>query len=251
MSPEAQQAVEALKVALTTAPVLVHADFQRHFYIQCDASHVGVGAVLFQKNEEDQEQPIAFFSAKMNRHQVNYTVTEKECLASLLAIYKFRPYVEGMPFTCITDHASLKWLMSMKDLSGRLAKWSLQLQGFNFRIEHRKGSENVVADTLSRCVDEIAVDPTKLLGFETTEFAGDEYKELVREILENKDNLPDLRIEDGLIFKRTSLATVDDKVDGSTWKLWIPQSHSLVERAHSDPNAAHGGMGKTLEILRR
>ncbi|KAH8241903.1 hypothetical protein KR038_004188, partial [Drosophila bunnanda] len=73
--------VEALKVALTTAPVLVHADFQRHFYIQCDASHVGVGAILFQKNEEDQEQPIAFFSAKMNRHQVNYTVTEKECLA--------------------------------------------------------------------------------------------------------------------------------------------------------------------------
>ncbi|KAH8265690.1 hypothetical protein KR038_010997, partial [Drosophila bunnanda] len=66
----------------------------------------------------------------------------------------------------------------MKDLSGRLARWSLQLQGFNFKIEHRKGSENVVADTLSRCVDEIAVDPTKLLCFETTEFAGDEYKEL-------------------------------------------------------------------------
>ncbi|KAH8241592.1 hypothetical protein KR038_000891 [Drosophila bunnanda] len=65
----------------------------------------------------------------------------------------------------------------MKDLSGRLARWSLQLQGFNFKIEHRKGSENVVADTLSRCVDEIAVDPTKLLGFETTEFAGDEYKD--------------------------------------------------------------------------
>ncbi|KAH8246464.1 hypothetical protein KR038_003945 [Drosophila bunnanda] len=63
-------------------------------------------------------------------------------------------------------------------MSGCLARWSLQLQSFNFKIEHRKGSENVVADTLSRCVAEIAVDPTKLLGFETTEFAGDEYKEL-------------------------------------------------------------------------
>ncbi|KAH8252208.1 hypothetical protein KR032_009297, partial [Drosophila birchii] len=54
LSPEAQLAVEALKMALTTAPVLVHADFKRHFYIQCDASHIGVGAVLFQKDADNQ-----------------------------------------------------------------------------------------------------------------------------------------------------------------------------------------------------
>ncbi|XP_041674153.1 uncharacterized protein LOC121529981 [Drosophila eugracilis] len=108
LSPEAKLAVESLKMALTTAPVLVHADFKKHFFIQCDASHVGVGAVLFQRDDDGQEQPIAFFSAKMNNHQVNYTVTEKECVATLMAIRKFRPYVEGIPFTCVTDHASSK-----------------------------------------------------------------------------------------------------------------------------------------------
>ncbi|KAH8280195.1 hypothetical protein KR054_000804, partial [Drosophila jambulina] len=59
-------------------------------------------------------------------------------------------------------------------LSGGLARWSLQLQGFNFTIEHRKGSESVVAEALSRCVEEISADPTELQAFETTEFAGDE-----------------------------------------------------------------------------
>jgi len=108
----------------------------------------------------------------MNKHQMNYSVTE--CLVAILANRKFRPYVEGMPFTCITDHVSLKWLMTMKDLSGRLARWSLQLQGYDFSIEHRKGSENVVANTLSRIIEEVRIDPTELQGFETTEFAAED-----------------------------------------------------------------------------
>jgi len=136
----------------------------------------------------------------MNKDQVNYSVTEKECLAAILTIWKFRPYVEGMPFTCITDHASLKWLMTMKDLSGRLARLSLQVQGYDFNIEHRKGSENVVADTLSRIIEEVRIDPTELLGFETTEFAAEDYKELEQDVESNREHLPDLKVDGGLIF---------------------------------------------------
>lgn len=74
----------------------------------------------------------------------------------MLAVQKLRSYIEGMTFTIITDHASLKWLMGQKDLTGRLARWSLKLQIFDFKIEHRKGSANVVPDTLSRMeVDEL------------------------------------------------------------------------------------------------
>lgn len=119
---------------------------------------------------DGEENPIAFYSQKLNNCQKNYSVTEKECLAAVMAVKRFRPYVELVKFTVITDHASLKWLMSLKDLSGRLARWSLQLQAYEFDIEHLKGKDNVVADMLSRLP---AVD------FETTEFESDEYKELI------------------------------------------------------------------------
>lgn len=95
--------------------------------------------VLFQL-KDGEEHPIAFMSRKLNAAQRNYSVTELECMAAVLCVKQFRCYVEGMPFTIITDHASLKWLMSQKDLSGRLARSSLKLQTFDFNIEHRKGS---------------------------------------------------------------------------------------------------------------
>ncbi|KAM8702658.1 hypothetical protein ACLKA7_000788 [Drosophila subpalustris] len=80
LSEDAVKAVHELKKAMTTAPVLVHADFRKRFYVQCDASHAGVGAVLFQLDESEHERPIAYFSAKLNKHQLNYSVTKKECL---------------------------------------------------------------------------------------------------------------------------------------------------------------------------
>ena len=85
----------------------------------------------------------------------NYAVTEKECLAAVKSIERFYPYVELMDFTVVTDHASLKWLMSLKDLSGRLAREVLK--GYNFEIQHCRGTANIVADTLSRYVEEIGL----------------------------------------------------------------------------------------------
>lgn len=149
-NPEAQKSFEILKEKLTSAPVLITPNFSKPFVIQCDASTYGVGGVLAQEDEEGIERPIAYFSHKLNRAQRNYSITELECLAAILSIQKFREYVEGHPFKVITDHASLQWLMRQNDLNGRLARWSLKLQGFDFSIQHRKGSLNTVPDTLSR-----------------------------------------------------------------------------------------------------
>jgi len=97
-------------------------------------------------------------SKKLNKAQRNCSVTEQECLAAIVCINRFRPYIKGHQFTVITDHASLKWLMSQTDLHSRLARWALKLQSFDFKIEHRSGKLNVVLDALSRVnEDNIAV----------------------------------------------------------------------------------------------
>lgn len=109
-SQETQIAFEKLKEAISTAPVLINPNFNNHFYVQCDASTTGIGSVLFQLGEDGSEHPIAFFSRKLNKTQKNYSVVELECLAAVESVCKFRGYIEGHPFTIITDHASLAWL---------------------------------------------------------------------------------------------------------------------------------------------
>lgn len=253
-TPEADHGFKALKTCLTTAPVLTHPDFSLPFFIQCDASIVGVGGVLFQMKDGG-EHPIAFMSKKLNAAQRNYSVTELECLAAILCIKKFRCYVEGMHFTVITDHASLKWLMEKKDLAGRLARWSLELQAFDFKIEHRKGSANIVPDTLSRMyVDELDAFVGQPLDLQDEEFRSEAYMKLKKEVEAHKDELPDVKISDGIIFKRTEPRTGNAIVDTATvWKIWVPDGlrHQLIAAAHQPSSASHGGVDKTIDLVRR
>lgn len=252
-NPAAQDAFDALKTSLTTAPVLTHPDFSLPFYIQCDASAAGVGGVLFQLSGGE-EHPIAFMSKKLNTAQRNYSVTELECLAAILCVAKFRCYVEGMKFTIITDHASLKWLMSQKDLAGRLARWSLKLQGFNFDIEHRKGSANIVPDTLSRMdIAELQVVGTPI-DLKSPEFTSDEYEQLKTTVWARQHELPDLEIREAAVYKRTQFRSSDETVDTETmWKLWVPEGlrQQVIADAHLPSTAAHGGTDKTTALVRR
>ena len=76
-------------------------------------------------------------------------MTEKECLAVVWAIKKFREYLEGFRFTVVTDHSSLRWLRSLKNPTGRLARWVISLLEYDFEVQYRKGTLNVVPDFLS------------------------------------------------------------------------------------------------------
>lgn len=252
---EAQVAFAKLKSLLTSAPVLTHPDFTRPFVIQCDASKSGVGGVLYQLDDQGDEHPIAYMSQKLNGAQRNYSVTELECLAAVLCLKKFRGYVEGMSFKVVTDHASLKWLMSQKDLTGRLARWSLKLQAFDFTIEHRKGSANIVPDALSRVyVDEIVADgPTNFLDLNDKAFEEIEYQTLRSHVLANSERLPDLVVRGRQVYIRTHFRRSEPGAEISSWRLWVPRTliRKAMEHAHNPPMAAHPGTGKTLEKLRR
>lgn len=251
---EAQVAFDTLKQKLTNAPILTHPDFNRPFIIQCDASTTGVGSVLYQLDANGDERPIAFMSKKLNTAQRNYSITELECLAAVLSVKRFRGFVEGMDFKVITDHASLKWLMQQKDLSGRLARWSLKLQGFNFTIEHRKGSANIVPDALSRAfAEEIGMDAVLNIDMDSPHFSDQDYKELIDTVKASEDRLPDLKIQDGKIYKRVMFNTGPLSQDAICWKLWLPAAlrQDLIQMAHEPPISSHGGAGKTLERLKR
>lgn len=251
----AQTAFEKLKACLSSAPVLQQPDFSRPFYIQCDASTVGVGSVLFQIMSDGQEHPIAFHSKKLNAAQKNYSITELECYAAVLSVKHFRAYVELMQFTIITDHASLKWLMGQKDLNGRLCRWSLKLQAFNFAIEHRKGSANVVPDALSRMHVEELVNLSNELGLhvelDSPLFSSPSHEALKELIRSDPSKFPSLKVVEPHVFYQ--VVPRELAVDESIWKLWVPSEMTslLIKRAHDPPLSAHRGVAKTADFLRR
>jgi transposase InsO family protein len=147
---EQELAFQTLKAKLMTAPILRFPDFNRKFRVQTDASGVGIGAVLAQDDDDGNEHPVAYISRALSPAESRYSVTEQECLAIVWALKKFRPYVYGKNFEIITDHWALKWLRSLKNPVGRLARWMLDIQEYDFAVVHRPGKLNGAADGLSR-----------------------------------------------------------------------------------------------------
>ncbi|KAE8984254.1 hypothetical protein PF011_g20849 [Phytophthora fragariae] len=146
---EQEFAFERMKAILTTKPLLIYPDFERPFRLVTDASKVGLGACLMQ-DAGDGWKPIAYASKVNSLAEVNYSITELECLAVVWSVKLFRPCLYGRVFTIVTDHSALRWLMTRPSPAGRLHRWSLTLQEYEFDIAYRPGSTNVVADALSR-----------------------------------------------------------------------------------------------------
>ena len=149
---ECNHAFESVKSLLTHAPVLAAPDFTTPFKLEVDASAVGAGAVLLQEDEGGVDHPVSYFSKKFDVHQVNYSTIEKETLALLLALQHFEVYLgsSSLPMVVYTDHNPLVFLTRMYNQNQRLMRWALAMQDYSLEIRNKKGSENVVADALSR-----------------------------------------------------------------------------------------------------
>ena len=150
---EQQQAFEAVKQALVSAPVLALPTKSDPFILDTDASDLAIGAELLQV-QNGEERCIAYCSLSLDAEQRKYCTTRKELLAVVRATRQFRHYLLGRPFTVRTDHSSLRWLMNFRNLNGQLARWMEELSQFDMVIEYRAGAKHQNADFLSRRPDD-------------------------------------------------------------------------------------------------
>ena len=143
------QSFEEIKLKLISFPTLAHYNPNAELKIRTDACGYGIGAALLQKCGDD-FKPLSFASRRMSRAEMNYTISEQECLAVIYAIERFEQYLTPNPFIIETDHCALCWIKTKAKLPARLHRYTLLLKPYNYTIKYRSGHSNKDADCLSR-----------------------------------------------------------------------------------------------------
>ena len=160
-SKECDVAFNMLKERLTSYPIIRQPNFKKYFVLHTDASGFALGAILTQVDEImlqklsdylKMDYVVAYSSRLLKGAEINYAITQKECLAIVWGIKQFHTYLYGKKFTVVTDHSALAWLNQMPAQNGRLARWAIYLQEYNFDIVYRNGSSHGNVDALSRPV---------------------------------------------------------------------------------------------------
>jgi len=149
-TPECDKEFEILKEKLSTTPILIFINWEIEFHVHVDASSIALGALLAQPGEGNMDHLIHFVRRKLLQSECNYTTTEREGLAMIYALQKFRHYLLGSHFKFFTDHSALKYLVNKPILEGRICRWLLLFQEFSFEVIFKPRRCNVGIDHLSR-----------------------------------------------------------------------------------------------------
>src|SRR6266436_6525208 len=127
-----QESFEELKSLLITKPILSIYDPSKETELHTDASKVGIGSILIQKDGKN-KNVVSYYSRRLNKHEENYSTSELECLAVIDSVDHFHVYLHGVDFTVVSDHSALQWLFQVKNPSGRLFRWSIRLSEYNYK----------------------------------------------------------------------------------------------------------------------
>ncbi|CAG9137969.1 unnamed protein product [Plutella xylostella] len=259
--PSQQEAFEKIKDFLTTAPILRQADESKPFILRTDSSGYALGAVLLQGEGAD-ERPIEYASRLLNGAEKNYNTTEREALAVVWAVGKFRGYIDGSEVVVRSDHQPLRWLMSLKSPSGRLARWALAIQEFNLRIEYTPGKANVIADTLSRpnCPEdcELCLTTVDLPTRSPSDIRENQLKDPeIGKIIEDLESDEPFRgrpwadrgyvLSDGILYRYGPEA--DDDEENACLVIPLHERAKILSDYHDAPTAGHFGVDRTLARL--
>ena len=241
LSPEAKDAFNTLKQKCMTAPVLAFADLEKPFLLETDASALGLGAVLQQVQADGKLHPVAYASRALRKGEKNYHSSKLEFLALKWAVTEqFREYLYYKPFTVRTDNNPLTYILTTPNLDACGHRWVASLAQFNFKIEYLKGTDNKVADVLSRIETCLEDDTVKelLKSCPTTEIRvqADDASTAF------KDNLPDS--EDGKPRGKIQKEAVNEAIKRARF-LHVPHTEAdnpaLIKRHEEveEQNAIH------------
>lgn len=235
---DATVAFEELKTALTTTPVLALPDFKRQFIIECDASDMGIGAVLQQEG-----RPISFYSHTLALRYQKLPAYEKVLIGLIKAVRHWNSYFWGQYFIVRTDHYSLKYLLEQRIATPSQQRWVCKLLGYNFGIEYKPGHSNIVADALSRRIETAACHAIScrhwdLLAEIRTEQHGSEEVQLLINKVQESASSQSWDVQDGLLLYKG--------------RIFLPKLSPLIDRIISSiHNSCHEGYQKTLYRLNR
>ena len=287
-SEECETAFCRLKSLLTEAPVLVYPRFGEgeQFLLETDASGIGLGAVLSQKQSDGKYHPVAYASRSLQPNEKNYPISELETLAIVWAVKYFRAYLLGHPCTVLTDHAACVSLLNTPRPSAKLARWAMAIQEMDLLIKHRSGKSNAGADALSRYPGGVA-DTNAVVAdsadIPEVDMTGDselfELSDVTKQKLKDLSNLQrscaqlkhmysylsegTLPEEEKLARKIVLESRHFDLLDGvlhhenphrpGKWCLTVPVSlrSALLEDAHNGLFAGHLGEKRVYDRLRR
>lgn len=256
---EAQQtAFDVLKEAIMQPPVLAMPDFDRKFVLQTDASSLAVAAVLSQE-VDGIRQPIAYASRTLTPcEKKSSSVYELECLAVVFGVNKFRRFLEHKEFLLETDNQALSWLLAHPRQLGKIGRWVVQIAALKFTVQHVRGTQNIIADTLSRmypspdekveeaesaCAGVLFEFPLAHADFRSHQLQDPELSPIMAE-LERGEAHPPYSLSKGALCCRARLRGKP--------KLVLPNFlvPMVFEYFHSSPVGGHLGIHKTIAKIR-
>lgn len=263
-TPKHQKAFEILKEKMLSAPVLVHFDPKSPTELHVDASNYGIGAVVLQERGGEMH-PVAYGSRSLSKAEMNYSCSEREALGCIWGLTYFRHLIWGRPVKIYTDHNSLRWLKSIKSPSGRLARWAIRLEDFDYSIAYKPGSTNLDVDGLSRCpvlpppseeeAEELVSVPTYVIEMENIAKMQRNDKEIL-EIINAVNNVDYgttglQRQAKNYVIRNDILYRKNSNSNGKLYLLVIPPPlrHDVMTSLHSEPLSGHLGFAKTYDKI--
>lgn len=254
---------EDVKNLFTKSVVLSYPIIGKRYFLQTDASHYAYGGVLYQLDENKEQAVIAFTSKTFKGAELRYFTTEKELLAIVRCLEKFRVYVMGQQLTIITDNKALTFMNRCHLHNSRITRWILYLQEYNFDIIHCSGKDNIVADILSRYPEDLNETQE---GVSNNEYQinvlrwklGRMTNESLRNIRKHQnDDLKFKEIIDSLLKNRKHklhryYRIINDKLyrkKVNEWKLYIPDAiiNDIIIEIHE--LYGHPGINKTIKLV--